>query len=81
MSAGTLQTSTSCEKDCQGASWEWDCQSCVKAYPMQAIAAVNEVLFEQHGYQGLPAKEDPRSILLLISLSFSSLFSSLQQDG
>lgn len=39
---------------------KWDCAAFAKSYPMTAIAAVNEVLFTQHGYQGKPAKEDPR---------------------
>ena len=65
MYAGTLRSSLSEErKDCGDSNQKWDCQSFAKAYPTQAIAAVNEVLFEQHGYQGTPAKEDPRSRLL-----------------
>lgn len=56
-----------------GKDQDWDCPSFVKAYPTQAIAAVNEVMFEQHGYQGIPAKEDPRYHLRLVSLDTVSV--------
>jgi len=37
----------------------------VKAYPMQTIDAVNQVLFIQHGYQCIaPEPGDPRQALL-----------------